>query len=125
MRDLLFVGMGGFFGAVLRYLAGFLPIRSQNGFPVITLLVNIVGAFLIGIVAALSAKTGLNPKLVLFLRIGLCGGFTTFSTFSHETVQLLQSGKTGIAAAYIAASVLCCIAAIFFAEWIIGKQYSF
>jgi len=121
MRDLLFVGMGGFFGAILRYLAGFLPLRPQNGFPVITLLVNIAGAFVIGIIAALSVKTGLNPKLILFLKIGLCGGFTTFSTFSLDTVQLLQSGKTGVAVAYIAASVLCCVFAIFFAEWIIGK----
>ncbi|HNX14900.1 MAG TPA: fluoride efflux transporter CrcB [Oscillospiraceae bacterium] len=121
MQDLLYVGMGGFLGAVLRYSAGFLPIKPQNGFPMTTLLVNITGAFVIGLIAALSIKTGIHPKLVLFLKVGLCGGFTTFSTFSAETVRLFQDGKTGLAVAYIVASVLCCVLAILFAEWIIGK----
>jgi CrcB protein len=66
-------------------------------------------------------KTGIHPKLSLFLKAGLCGGFTTFSTFSAETVRMFQEGKTGLAFAYISASVLCCILAIFAAEWIIGK----
>lgn len=86
-----------------------------------TLLVNITGAFVIGLIAAISVKTGIHPKLVLFLKVGLCGGFTTFSTFSAETVRLLQEGKTGLAVTYIAASVLCCVLAILFAECIIGK----
>ncbi|MPN59778.1 putative fluoride ion transporter CrcB [bioreactor metagenome] len=76
---------------------------------------------MLGLIAALTVKTGIHPKLVLFLKIGLCGGFTTFSTFSAETVRLLQEGKTGLALAYIAASVLCCVLAIFAAEWIVGK----
>ena len=121
MRDLLTVGIGGFLGSILRYLAGFLPLRPQNGFPLITLLINIIGAFAIGLLVAVSTKAGLNPRLILFLKIGLCGGFTTFSTFSLETVQLLESGKIGIAIAYIVASMLCCILAIFLAEWVVGK----
>ncbi len=121
MQDFFYVGMGGFLGAILRYSAGFLPIKPQNGFPLTTLLVNITGAFVLGLIAALSVKTGIHPKLVLFLKIGLCGGFTTFSTFSAETVRMLQEGKTGLAIAYITASVLCCVLAVFAAEWIIGK----
>lgn len=77
---------------MLRYLIGLLPVNTQNGFPVKTLGINIVGAFVIGLVVALGAKKEWNPQLILFLKVGLCGGFTTFSSFALETSQLIEQG---------------------------------
>ena len=111
--DCLFVALGGAVGSVSRYLLGKLPVKAA-GFPVITLGINIVGAFCIGlIVAAVGKHSGWDPRLVLFLKVGFCGGFTTFSTFSLETVQLFQSGKAGLGLLYVAASVVLGIAAVF------------
>lgn len=73
MFNCIIVGLGGFIGAVLRYLIGKLSVGMENGFPVKTLLINVAGAFVIGIVVALAAKNSLNPRLVLFLKVGICG----------------------------------------------------
>ena len=112
----LCVGAGGFCGAVARYLLGLLPYQGQ--FPLITFIINFTGAVVIGaVVEAASIRPGmLPPNAVLFLKTGLCGGFTTFSTFSLETAQLLQSGKTAQAALYVIASVVLGIAAVFTAQ---------
>lgn len=67
MINCIIVGLGGFLGAVLRHLIGLLPVNTQNGFPVKTLGINIVGAFVIGLVVALGAKKEWNPQLILFL----------------------------------------------------------
>lgn len=112
--DLLAVGAGGAVGASTRYLLGFLPVHPRSGFPLITLLINLIGAFSIGLLAAAVAKgDGLNPRMLLFLKVGVCGGFTTFSTFSLETAGLLQNGQTCAAAAYMLLSALLCVAAVF------------
>jgi fluoride exporter len=105
------IGAGGAAGAVCRYLFGMLPLKPQNGFPVNTLLINIFGSFCIGIITALAGKNGrLDPKIMLFLKVGFCGGFTTFSTFSLETFGLLQAGNYIPAALYMALSFVLCIA---------------
>ena len=107
MLNCLIVGLGGFVGSVLRYLAGRLPIGGSGGFPVVTLLINVVGSFVIGLLAAAAAKyAGMDERLTLFLKVGLCGGFTTFSTFSLETLELIRAGAWGTAAAYAAASAV-------------------
>lgn len=111
--DFMAVGAGGAVGASTRYLLGFLPIHPRSGFPLITLLINIVGAFFIGLLAAVAKENGLNPRMLLFLKVGVCGGFTTFSTFSLETAGLLQNGQTYAAAAYMILSALLCVAAVF------------
>ena len=86
------VGLGGSIGAVLRYLIT--SSWKTNSFPFQTLFINITGCLLIGIVLALSEKTNLlSNEAKLFLATGVCGGFTTFSTFSAENVQLLKSGE--------------------------------
>lgn len=114
MMNCIAVGCGGFLGAVCRYLMGKLSFGVQSGFPIATLLINIIGAFVIGFIAAAATKhSGINPQLVLFLKVGLCGGFTTFSTFSLESLTLLQNGKTGAAMCYIILSVVVCILAVF------------
>jgi len=113
MIECLSVGLGGALGAVLRYLVGLAPLPGQGGFPLATLAVNVLGAFAIGGITAAAAKNpAASPALVLFLRTGLCGGFTTFSTFSLESHQLLSAGKTGAAACYMLLSLGLCLAAV-------------
>jgi fluoride exporter len=105
----LYVGIGGALGTVLRYTIGLLPFSEAVGFPLTTLFINFSGAFLIGIIVAYADYAGnLDPGIMLFLKIGFCGGFTTFSTFSLETAQLLQGGNFLIAGSYIFASVPLC-----------------
>ena len=96
MIKCLCVGLGGAVGAMLRYLIGLVPVGASNGFPVKTLLINILGAFVIGVLAVLGEKHSLPPLLVLTLKTGVCGGFTTFSTFALETSQLFQNGSYGL-----------------------------
>ncbi|MBQ2663984.1 MAG: fluoride efflux transporter CrcB [Clostridia bacterium] len=120
MIECLIVGMGGFIGAILRYLTGLIPVGTEGGFPIKTLLVNVIGSFVIGIIAALAVKnTAINPRLVLFIKVGICGGFTTFSSFALETGTLLENGQTLTAILYIIMSVIFSIFAVFTAEWIV------
>ena len=75
-------------------------------FPVNTLLINLIGAFAIGLVTAAGSRYGAeNSNLVLFLKVGLCGGFTTFSTFSLESLALIQEGRFLVFMAYAVSSV--------------------
>lgn len=116
MLNCLIVGAGGFIGAVLWYLMSQLPLDKSGVFPVNTLLINVLGAFVIGTVTAVGAKnTGLDPHLTLLLKTGICGGFTTFSTFALESASLLQSGRLTISAVYMLLSVTLCVAAVFLA----------
>lgn len=105
----LCVGAGGFLGAVARYLLGLLP--YQGDFPLITFAINFVGAFVIGVVFEIaSVRPGMLPdNAVLFLKTGLCGGFTTFSTFSLETLSLLERGKYALGATYAFGSLAVCL----------------
>ena len=116
MINVLFVGLGGFVGAILRYLLGLIPVR-QTPFPIITLCINMLGAFGIGLLAALCERHKINSQpLLLFLKVGLCGGFTTFSL---ETYDLLSSGRTAPAILYALLSVGLCLLAIFGARALI------
>lgn len=106
------VGAGGMIGSVLRYLLSLLPIRHSSGFPLVTLGVNVLGAFLIGLIVTLAGKNAnLDPRALLFLQVGVCGGFTTFSSFALETHTLLQGGKLITAICYICLSVALCVCA--------------
>ena len=76
--------------------------------------INVLGAFCIGVLAALAGRhTGWDPRVMLLLKVGVCGGFTTFSTFCSESVQLVQSGRPGLAAVYVALSAALGLAAVF------------
>ena len=117
MLDCLFIGFGGFIGTVCRYLIGLLPLGTEGGFPVKTLAINILGAFVIGLVSALAVKNeSMDRHLVLMLKVGLCGGFTTFSTFAYENADLLKNGQTWISVLYMALSLAVGIAAVFAAQ---------
>lgn len=107
MLNCLLVGLGGFIGAVMRYLVGLIPIKNPEQFPINTFVINIVGALAIGVIAFYAAKNqSLDAKLVLFLKVGICGGFTTFSTFSLETASLIKNGCLLTAVIYIILSVV-------------------
>ena len=106
----LWVALGGGLGAVGRYLLSLAPFPA--GFPVATLLTNFLGAVLIGAVTALAGRSSMSPTAALFLRTGVCGGFTTFSTFSLEAVGLLEAGRWVAGGAYLAASVALCLVGV-------------
>lgn len=116
---LVFVGSG--IGGMVRHGAGLLALKWFGpNFPVGTLSINIIGSFLMGVVAGYWAlKTGLPQPARLFLTTGLFGGFTTFSAFSLETALLWERGQPLLAAAYVAASVVFSIGALVFALWLI------
>lgn len=109
------VALGGAIGSVARYLAGIGVGKLVGfGFPWGTLLINIAGSFLIGVfVESFALRWDLPQAARVFLTVGICGGFTTFSTFSMETALMMERGELGPAAAYIAASVVASILALF------------
>lgn len=110
LLNCLVVGAGGFLGSVGRYLLTAVFASQNSSFPWITMLINFVGSFLIGVFTELA--NGLLPlsgRTLLFLKTGLCGGFTTFSAFSLETVHLFEEGKYLPGIGYAAGSVLVCL----------------
>jgi len=102
----LAVACAGAAGSVLRYAVGLALQRAPAGFPVGTLLVNVLGSFLLGLFARWLSAPTLDPAWRIALTVGFCGGFTTFSTFSAELVAMAQEGRVLRAAAYVLASLL-------------------
>lgn len=95
MLNILFVGVGGFFGSIGRYLlsGAVYQLFPNLHFPIGTTVVNVSGCFLIGFITALvEVRNLLSPEVRVFLLIGMLGGFTTFSTFGYETIALLRDG---------------------------------
>lgn len=120
MLNCIFVGLGGFIGSVMRYLVGLIPIKNPDAFPINTFLINILGSLAIGVIACFAAKNpNLDSRLVLFLKVGICGGFTTFSTFSLETAQLIKNGSVAVAVLYIVLSVALGALAAFVPQFVI------
>ncbi|MEI7695712.1 MAG: fluoride efflux transporter CrcB [Chlorobium sp.] len=102
----MLVGMGGFLGSVARYGVALLVAPVLTGFPLPTLLVNILGSFLIGFLSELAISTTLvSPEARLFLVTGFCGGFTTFSAYMFEHTALLKDGQLFYASLYLGGSI--------------------
>ena len=114
--NVLMVFLGGGTGSVLRYLVGLLI--GSTAFPWVTLAVNAVGSLAIGLFGGWAARFGWSEALRLSLTVGLCGGFTTFSTFSKESLALIESGSYGLFALYAAASIALGIAATALGFWL-------
>ena len=117
MDKFLWVGLGGAIGSIFRYTLSLLPIKSS--FPILTLITNLLGAFIIGVVVGLFEKQYLSSQIHLFLKTGLCG-FTTFSTFSLETLTLLENGMIFMAIIYALISVVGCIMGVYLGKMIVG-----
>ncbi len=110
----LWVALGGALGSMARFwLTGTVAEFTGLRFPWGTLLINVLGSFVIGLVAGLTLgpeRLGWHPDVRIFVMTGLCGGFTTFSAFSLQTVELVQSGEVAFAGVYAVASVVLCVA---------------
>ena len=105
LKNIVLVGAGSCIGGILRYLIS--VIRIGKGFPWGTLAVNLLGCLFIGVLCGWFTKAGTAAgNLALFLTVGFCGGFTTFSTFSKEALAMLQQGNFWLFAAYVAVSVI-------------------
>lgn len=112
MAQCLLVGAGGFIGAAARYLFMQLPV-SAGPFPIKTLLINFIGALALGVFTEITGEyPPLTSNRMLFLEMGLCGGFTAFSAFGLETVMLLEEGRNNTAYLYIFLSLALCLAGV-------------
>lgn len=114
LKTLIFIGAGGFVGSIARYLLSqIIQQNATSSFPWGTLVVNVVGSLLIGLFYGLSERGAIgSSEARLFLTVGLCGGFTTFSTFSNENLALLRDGQFSFFAMYVFASVVLGLVAV-------------
>lgn len=121
------VGLGGGLGALARYaLGGWVASWAYAGFPWATFAINVLGSAVLGFLQRALPAPVVPPAKRAFLAIGLCGGFTTFSTFDLETFTLLQEARYAAAAAYSLGSVAACIAGVlgglWLADWLAGRR---
>ncbi len=120
MPNLILVMLGGAIGAAFRYQVGRVAVeRLGHSFPWGTLTVNLVGSLLMGLLASVVAQgVRASEPLLLFMGIGVLGGFTTFSAFSLETAQMIERGEFVSAAAYALSSVVAGVALLFVGLWV-------
>ncbi len=107
MKQLLIVGFGGSIGSIARFLVSKLNVHWHFfSIPMGTLTVNVLGSLIIGFIAGVSAKSEIiSPSLRLFLMVGVCGGFTTFSSFTNENLTLMQNGQFATVLLYTGLSI--------------------
>lgn len=121
IKSILIVALGSSLGGALRYIISeLMKDYLGHGFPWGTLAVNLLGCLAFGVVFALFYKYDLisNPWYLL-LTTGVCGGFTTFSAFAHESMQMLQGGNVGAFASYVAISVVVGMLLMAFGYWVV------
>ncbi|MEM9762994.1 MAG: fluoride efflux transporter CrcB [Pseudomonadota bacterium] len=119
ITKLAWVALGGAVGAALRFLVGHWATQAAPGLPLGTLLVNVIGGFLMGILAVwVMERPGAWLHLAPLLMTGVLGGFTTFSAFSLDTLYLLERGRMALALGYVAASVMLSIGALALGLWL-------
>jgi CrcB protein len=116
IKNILLVGLGGMIGSVLRYLTTHF-IRHES-FPYATFTVNIAGSFLIGAIMGIAAKQEGFANWRLFLATGICGGFTTFSAFAWENMQLLSQQRYGSFVVYTGGTLVLGLLMVTFGYWI-------
>lgn len=121
MKQILLVGIGGFTGSILRYLTYlWIDKRFIGVFPLSTFLVNVLGSLILGFIVGLFVKSNISPDLRLFLGVGVCGSFTTFSTFAMENVSLIGQKDILTSVVYTLASLALGMLMAFAGYWI-GK----
>ena len=121
IKSLLIVGIGSFVGGALRYgISVLMRELCSKGFPWGTLAVNLLGCFTIGAIFALFGKySSTDNGWCLLLTTGVCGGFTTFSTFANESLQMVQNGNIGSFVGYVATSLIVGLALTALGYWIV------
>ena len=121
MKAYLLIAIGSGLGGMARHwLSGVIATRIASTFPWGTFIVNVLGSALIGLVLGAS-DVRISPATRQFLTVGILGGFTTFSAFSAQTMQLFQQGKAGLAVTYAIASVVACVCGCWIG-WAIGDK---
>ena len=120
MKQFLLVFIGGGLGSILRFLLSQIPILNFSKFPTTTLISNIIGCFILGLVLGYAIKNDhLNSPQTLLLATGFCGGLTTFSTFAYENISMIKSGDINQLFFYTFLSLLLGFIAVF-----VGLQLS-
>jgi len=121
MVKILLIGLGGFIGAILRYvISGLVQNMTRSiSFPYGSLAVNVLGCLIIGALSQMVETRGvLSVQTRLFIFVGVLGALTTFSTFSNETINLVREGQLFHALANIALQVICCLSAVLLGRWL-------
>ncbi len=123
MRELVLIFLGGGIGSVTRFSLGkWISLFHSSHFPYGTLFVNVLACFILGaLVGVADHKQIISPNARLFWTVGFCGGFSTFSTFSSETLTLIQTGFQFSGLVYVLASLLLCLAATYLGLYL-GEQ---
>lgn len=116
MNNILYVFLGGGIGSVLRYFVSlFVKNKYEGIFPIATLISNVLSCIILGLAVGLfSQKMDEAPSLKFFILVGICGGFSTFSTYSYETMELIRDGQTTYAVINVFLSSLICIGILYF-----------
>lgn len=109
--NILLTFLGGGLGASLRYGITLVPYRPESlwGFPLLTFVINFLGSFAIGVVSALAEAAHWDSKWVTFIKVGILGGFTTFSSFALDGITLFEGNKAWIGIAYVVLTVVNCL----------------
>ncbi|MCI5643738.1 fluoride efflux transporter CrcB [Peptoniphilus sp. SGI.035] len=118
----LYVALGGALGSSLRYFLSN-NIKSGVDFPFSTFIINVIGSFLIALIAFYAEKNKLDSRLVIFMKVGFCGGFTTFSTFAFDIFNLENNGNFLNSIFYAALSIVFSLVAIHFARLLILGRF--
>ncbi len=117
----LLVFVGGGLGASLRYAITLIPVPegTLGGFPILTMVINFLGSFVIGVVAALASHHLVDKNLVTLIKVGFLGGFTTFSSFALDSITLFREQKYLVGGLYVLLSVGCCLLGCFCGELLV------
>ncbi|QSX31683.1 fluoride efflux transporter CrcB [Shewanella cyperi] len=123
MTNLMFVGLGGAIGAISRYLISILMLQLFGpGFPFGTLAVNVIGSFFMGLVYGLGQVSHISPEFKSLVGVGLLGALTTFSTFSNETLLLMQQGHWLKAGLNVALNLCICLFMVYIGQQIVFSR---